>query len=76
MEAGQAIWGWGVSRPEWFTIYHTRSPQGNMSGKSHGILRGENVPEWGNPASVPCHTVLWGTNGVARAAISIPHLYQ
>ena len=39
-----------------------------------GNSQGENVPECGDHASVPSRTVLWDTDDVVRAAISIPHL--
>ena len=45
----------------------------NMPGNSQGILREKMYQSMEN-LFVPSRTVLWCTNGVVRAAISIPHL--
>ena len=48
MEAGLAIWGWGVRRPKYFTIYYrsTRPLQGNMRicQGNHREFSGKNCP--------------------------------
>ena len=77
MEAGLAVWGWSVRRPEYFTIYYrsTKPLQGNMR-ICQGNLKefsGKSVPVCENPVSVPSRTVLWCRDGVVLASISVPH---
>ena len=42
--------------------------------KHSGISQGKNVPEYGNPLHSLSYSSIRCTNGVVRAAISIPHL--